>query len=162
MPKYFFFCSLILILNNSLFGQGIGVSDLEKLSKLDGSEIETFLNNKGLIIERIETKENYSMIIYINPSPKFWVATSTYDDSCKVFMCDFRDTKFYNLQKSQATQNGFKYIKQEIYNDNKSTSGYSYKSIHYLYEKDGNKLTFISQVFDDHIQYEISYNLKCF
>lgn len=139
----------------------MGVSDLIKMSKLDESEIETFLNTKRLVIERVYKTENYSTIVYVSPSPKYWVATGTFNYGCKIFLCDFRDTEFYNLQKTQATKLGFKFVKQEISTDNKSSSGDSYKSIRYLYEKDGTKLIFISQLFDDHIQYEISYNIHC-
>lgn len=159
--KYLLFTFVIVVLKSSLQGQGMSVNDLVALSKLNESDRETFLNNKGLIIESVDKTENYSTIVYTNDSPKYWVSTASFNSGCKIFLCDFKDQKFYNFQKSQATKLGFKFIKQEISENNKSSSGYRYKSIQYLYQKNGNKLVFTSQLFEDHVQYEISYKVNC-
>ena len=145
----------------SLLGQGIGVADLTKMSKMNNSEIETFLNEKGYVIENIEKQNHSTTLVYIRYSPKFWVGISDFNDSCKILYCDFQDTKFFNLQKTEILKLGFKYSKQSVFYDNKTASGDTYKSIFYDYIKGKNKISFITQIFKTYIQYEIAYYLDC-
>lgn len=158
----FIYCFFLgLFFTCSLFGQGIGVVDLVKMSKMNKSEIETFLNDKGCVIENIENQNHSTTLIYIHYSPKFWVGISDFTTDCKIFYCDLEDTKYFNSQKKEALKLGFKYSKQNIFNDNKTAKGDTYKSIHNDYIKGKDKISFITQIFNDHIQYEIAYHLSC-
>ena len=148
------------MLSNVLCGQGIRVSELIKMSQLNDAEIESFLNEKECQIENT-TEDKYSTtLIYTHSFPKFYVGISNFNVGCKIFYCDFRDTKFYNSQKLEAVKLGFKYIRKDIDSSGASLSE-KHKSIVYVYIKGENKISFFTQIFEDRIQYEIAYAYKC-
>lgn len=159
--KYLFCFLFTLTIRGFLLGQGIKISEFIKISRLNDSEVEIFLNDKGCEIENITEQKHSTTLLYIHLAPKFWVGISDFHTGCKLFYCDFKDSKFFNSQKLEAVKFGFKYNRKDIVDSSETLDGDKYKSIYYIYKKGEDKISFITQIFENHIQYEIAYSYKC-
>jgi len=159
--KYLFFITLIVFNSFASPAQNIGISDFIKISKLNDSEIEAYLNDKGCKIQDIKEDEFGVLTKYYNSKAQYWIGIYSFKDGCKIISSDFQNMTFYNLQKKEVLNIGYKYTKSEIIKEKISDNGNKYKSIEYVYEKGNEEISFFTQIFQTNIQYEIAFHKNC-
>jgi hypothetical protein len=99
--------------------QALKLVDMEKLFKQTIDNMDTYLSAKGFEYQGLEDQGDYDAYKYKRGElvKSEYIIKYQYDNGTVIFSYSFFNTKTYTAIKKSIASSGFKYVKQETFDD---------------------------------------------